>query len=327
MRSRTRAALVAVTAALTVLVSGGCAASTGPELVPLRDTSGSTDFFVDPDSAAAAQVREWAAAGRTADAEQLRKIAEQPLPFRPAGEPDQIAQDVLAYVGRASEARKRPLLVASGLAGEPCAADPDAYQAWLAGLVSGLGDASSTVVLEPGAVPRALACPDPAARDRAYGLLTDAVVILGSAGATVYLDAGPVEPGTDVDALASALRSSGVEEGHGFSVNVGGTRSTEESTEVGSHLADLLGGKPFVIDTSRNGPAGGSPAEESASSCNPRESVLGAPPTTQTGDPRVDALLWITSPGVSDGACNPGDPAEGQWWPDYALGVAERSSG
>jgi endoglucanase len=327
MRSRPRAALVAVTAALTVLVAGGCAASTGPkpELVPPGDSLGSTDFFVDPDSAAAAQVREWSSAGRTADAEQLRKIAEQPLPFRPVGDPDQIALDVLEYVGRASDARKRPLLVASALAGDPCAADPDAYQAWLAGLVGGLGDASSTVVLEPGAVSRALACSDSAARERAYGLLSDAVAILGSAGATVYLDAGPVEPGTDLDGLAAGLRSSGIADAHGFSVNVGGTQSTEESTSVGSQLADLVDGKPFVIDTSRNGPADGSTTEESASSCNPQESALGNPPTTQTGDPRVDALLWITSPGVSDGPCRPGDPAEGEWWPEYALGIAERS--
>jgi endoglucanase len=30
-------------------------------------------------------------------------------------------------------------------------------------------------------------------------------------------------------------------------------------------------------------------------------------------------------PGFSDGTCN-GGPAAGTWWPDYALGLAERAA-
>ena len=36
------------------------------------------------------------------------------------------------------------------------------------------------------------------------------------------------------------------------------------------------------------------------------------------------ALLWIKQPGESDGTCN-GGPNAGQWWADYALGLAQRA--
>ena len=49
-------------------------------------------------------------------------------------------------------------------------------------------------------------------------------------------------------------------------------------------------------------------------------------PTAQTGDPLVDALLWIKRPGESDGACNGGPPA-GTWWPEDALGARPAGRG
>jgi endoglucanase len=43
-----------------------------------------------------------------------------------------------------------------------------------------------------------------------------------------------------------------------------------------------------------------------------------------TGNPLVDALLWVKIPGESDGKCHHG-PRAGRWWPSYALGLAERA--
>ena len=37
------------------------------------------------------------------------------------------------------------------------------------------------------------------------------------------------------------------------------------------------------------------------------------------------AYLWVKRPGESDGPCN-GGPSAGQWWPEYALGLAQRQS-
>lgn len=47
---------------------------------------------------------------------------------------------------------------------------------------------------------------------------------------------------------------------------------------------------------------------------------------TATGEPALDAYLWIKRPGESDGECR-GGPAAGQWWPEYALGPARNSAG
>ncbi|MGW5026607.1 glycoside hydrolase family 6 protein, partial [Streptomyces albidoflavus] len=50
------------------------------------------------------------------------------------------------------------------------------------------------------------------------------------------------------------------------------------------------------------------------------------PPTTRTGDPLLDAYLWIKRPGESDGSCR-GGPSAGTWWPEYALGLARNTKG
>jgi endoglucanase len=86
-------------------------------------------------------------------------------------------------------------------------------------------------------------------------------------------------------------------------------------------LAGALGGKHFIIDTSRNGNG-----PLSGAWCNPPGRALGTPPTTGTGEPIVDAFLWIKRPGESDGTCE-GGPAAGRWWPEYALELARNATG
>ncbi|WP_338496031.1 glycoside hydrolase family 6 protein [Streptomyces sp. SJL17-4] len=91
--------------------------------------------------------------------------------------------------------------------------------------------------------------------------------------------------------------------------------------DCGRHSA---GGKPFVIDTSRNenGPwTQGDPAD---SWCNPPGRALGEPPTRATGDPLVAAYLWIKRPGESDGTCR-GGPKAGEWFDPYAQELARNA--
>ncbi|MDN5857965.1 MAG: glycoside hydrolase family 6 protein, partial [Pseudonocardia sp.] len=59
--------------------------------------------------------------------------------------------------------------------------------------------------------------------------------------------------------------------------------------------------------------------------CNPPGRALGAPPTFSTGEPLVDAFLWVKRVGESDGACRPGEPDAGQWMPQYALELARNA--
>ncbi|HZQ81002.1 MAG TPA: glycoside hydrolase family 6 protein [Gaiellaceae bacterium] len=101
----------------------------------------------------------------------------------------------------------------------------------------------------------------------------------------------------------------------------------------------------FVIDTSRNGQgawdwaSAGYPDSGTAQDwCNPPGRGLGARPTANTGVPLLDALLWVKTPGESDGSCTRGtagpsdpewgitDPAAGAWFPQQALQLAQLAS-
>jgi len=99
----------------------------------------------------------------------------------------------------------------------------------------------------------------------------------------------------------------------------------------------------FVIDTSRNGqgpwtPPADHPAGDPQDWCNPPARGLGYRPTANTGQPLVDAYLWIKIPGESDGQCyrwtsgplDPvrgiQDPSAGQWFPDMALELARNAN-
>ena len=119
--------------------------------------------------------------------------------------------------------------------------------------------------------------------------------------------------------MAPRLIAAGIGFADGFSLNVSNFHTAETNTAYGQALAGLLGGKRFVIDTSRNGLGGSDPYDW----CNPAGRALGTPATAITGHPLVDAYLWIKRPGESDGTCN-GGPAAGGWWGEYALGLAAR---
>lgn len=340
-------AVVRTHSALSALVSGALVAATvvgcgtaadapAPALPAPASTVSASDsgYFVDWKSPARAQVQQWEDQGRDEDADQIRKIAGQPFPLWSTGDVAAVEAETRDYVARAEGAGQRPLLVAYNVPHRDCgsfsgggAPDGDYYRNWIAALVRGLDATPSTVVLEPDAVPHEISgCVDGALRDERYALLGQAIDALKAGGATVYIDAG--NPGfvSDVDALAAALTRSGVRRADGFSLNVANFYPTAANVEFGRRISQKLGGSHFVIDTSRNGRGTATGAEigDAPAFCNPPGRGLGPNPTTDTADPLVDALLWVKRPGESDGACRPGEPAAGQWYPDYALGLAQR---
>ncbi|WP_242623267.1 glycoside hydrolase family 6 protein [Pseudonocardia sediminis] len=331
-------ALVSGALVAATLVGCGTATDTPPATglpAPTSTSSASeSGYFVDWKSPAQSQVQQWEAEGRSDDAEQIRKIASQPFPMWPTGDVAAVEGETRDYVGRAKDANQRPLLVAYNVPHRDCgsfsgggAPNGDYYRNWIAGLVRGLDGTPSTVVLEPDAVPHEISgCVDGALRDERYALLGQAIDALKAGGAAVYIDAG--NPGfiSDVDALSGALDRSGVKRADGFSLNVANFYPTAASVEFGTRISQKLGGSHFVVDTSRNGrgPATQQEIGDAPAFCNPPGRGLGANPTTNTGNPLVDALLWVKRPGESDGACRPGEPAAGQWYPDYALGLAQR---
>lgn len=97
--------------------------------------------------------------------------------------------------------------------------------------------------------------------------------------------------------------------------------------------------KHAVIDTSRNGKGSWKPPtgkyRDAEVWCNPPGRGLGRLPSLESGNPYVDAFLWVKVPGESDGEClrgtsGPADPERrvaappaGRWFPAQARELIE----
>ncbi|MGW9115508.1 glycoside hydrolase family 6 protein [Streptomyces sp. NPDC055663] len=335
-----RAGAGAVAAAVAVLLLAGCFSDPDPD--PGRDPGpspargatgrspgGGDRYWVNPDGNAARQFAAYTRDGDRRGAALIERIAR-----RPVGEwigPDTPEAEARGLTEAAGKAGREALLVLYNIPHRDCgqfsrggAADGNAYRAWLEGVARGIGDRRATVVLEPDALLHMVdGCTPREFHEERYDLLKGAVERLGrQPGVRVYVDAGNAGWHTP-DALFRPLRRAGIGAADGFAVNVSNFQTTRASTEFGKRLSAKVGGKPFVIDTSRNGNGpyrGGAPGD---SWCNPPGRALGEAPTTDTGDGLVDAYLWIKRPGESDGDCR-GGPKAGAWWPEYALGPASR---
>lgn len=175
----------------------------------------------------------------------------------------------------------------------------DSYATWISTLISRLGPAHAVVVVEPDAV--AADCFD----DERAATLRGAVAKLVAAGHHVYLDAGHpnwVKSGP----MADRLLRSGVAGAEGVSLNVSNRYPTPVVAAFGEELSDLIGGRDYLIDTSRNGSAT-TPADPAAVAddwCNRPDQALG-PQQVGSPDPatwpHLAAALWIKPPGESDG--------------------------
>ncbi|MEU1131517.1 glycoside hydrolase family 6 protein [Streptomyces sp. NPDC005900] len=333
----------ALTALAAIGLTAGCSSGSGSGADSARsagaDASGPStarakpaphSFWVDPDSPAARQVAEWERQGRTQDAEALRRIAEQPVAVWPAG--DDPAHDITEATRGAAKEGRTAVLVAYNIPHRDCgqhsaggASSADSYRSWVDAFADAIGSAPALVVLEPDAVPHIVDGCTPAEyhADR-YQLLSEAIQRLKrQPKVKVYLDAG--NPGwiTEAHKLSEPLLQAGVAQADGFSLNVSNFQSDAVTKAYGRTLSATVGDKHFVMDTSRNGrgPLAGGRRD---AWCNPPGRGLGTPPTDRTGDPLLDAVLWIKRPGDSDGPCR-GGPAAGQWWPDYALGLARNA--
>jgi hypothetical protein len=283
-------------------------------------------WYVDPSSNAKRQADAWRAT-RPADAALMDKIAAQPEADWFGDWSGPVQQAVDTRVSTIAAAGALPVLVAYDIPLRDCssysgggAGSPDAYRMWIRAFSAGIGGRPAAVVLEPDAL-AGLDCLSPADRQTRFALLRDAISVLTShPEVSVYLDAGNSNWHTASD-IAGRLEQAGVAQAQGFALDVSNFVATATETRYGDAVSALTGGKHFVVDTSRNGRG---PAPD-AQWCNPSGRALGDRPTATTGDPLADAFLWIKHPGESDGTCN-GGPSAGEWWADYALGLAQRAA-
>lgn len=241
------------------------------------------------------QARTWANAHQATG--WLKPVLQQPQALWANGPTD------LPAVERASRAaarqERRLVVVAYDILDRSCnqgqqgAAGPTRYLDFIAQLVQALDGRPAVVVLEPDAIAATCYTPDRGA------LLHRASESLTGAGHFVYLDAGHSDWQSS-GVMAERLIQSGITHAAGFSLNVSARGATADVQAYGQELSDLVGGRPFVLDTSRNG-LGPSPDRPGRSGwCNPERQGLGSRPNTKRVRDNV-AQLWIKSPGESDG--------------------------
>jgi endoglucanase len=278
-------------------------------------------LYVDPASAAKRQADAWRNS-RPADAALMDKIASQPIAQWVGGWNVDIGRDISNAVSRITGANSLPVFVAYNIPGRDCgqysaggANGSDAYKRWIRAFANGLGGRRAVVILEPDAL-AGMNCLSKPLQEERVNLIHDAVRVLKAKRAAVYIDAGHarwVEPGE----MANRLNRAGIADADGFSLNISNFLGNSVNIAYGTEVSKRVGGKHFIIDTSRNG----TNSSSAGNWCNPQGQRVGSAPTTRTGNPLVDAFLWIKTPGESDGTCG-GGPAAGKWWAEYALGLA-----
>jgi endoglucanase len=326
LRDVTAEKIVRLAAVSSVVAVAGVSMGFAPAFSITKDMGRATStpnplagekLYVDPASNARRQADNWRTS-RSADARVLDIIAQQPQAFwinEWAGNPKSAVKNIVAQVGRADAL---PVLVAYNIPNRDCgshsaggAKNGAAYKRWIRDFAAGLSGKASIVVLEPDAL--AAEC----ANQERTDLLRDAVQVLKSAGAAVYIDAG--NPNwIPANVMGDRLNKAGISMADGFALNVSNFYRNSDNIAYGEKVSRVVGGKHFIIDTSRNG-NGSSNGEW----CNPAGRALGNAPTVETHHKLVDAFLWIKRPGESDGACG-GGPNAGKWWGDYALQLAKR---
>jgi endoglucanase len=265
-------------------------------------------------------------ASRPADAAEIQKIANQPWAKWISGGTTAIPQGDIDWINARYGEGKVPLIVAYSIPSRDTGglasggqSGASAYKSWIDSLAAAIGNRRAIVVLEPDALPQIsnLSTTDQSTR---YALINYAVNALkAKSGIAVYLDAGNPLWVSTTD-MAPRLGQAGIAKADGFSLNVSNFCTTSSCISYGDALSSLVGGKHYIVDTSRNGLGPTSDGQW----CNPSGRALGPKPLSPTGDTLCDAFVWVKAPGYSDGGCN-GGPSWG-WWADYALGLAQRAS-
>ena len=270
---------------------------------------------------------------RRHDAGQIRKIAEQPTGEWIGPENPEDAGPGL-HRGRRrgrtgtrcwSSTTSRTATAASSPGAAPPTATPTAR--WIDSVAEGIGDRPATVILEP-----------------------DAVLHMVDNCTPRGVPRGALRP-----AQGRRRASSPVAEEHEGLPRRGQRRLGQARTRSSSRSSAPASTRPTASrSTSRTSTPPRTPSPTASSSrrrsaASPSSSTPAATATgpTRRGDPRsagairpaapwarrrrrpprdplVDAYLWVKRPGESDGECK-GGPKAGDWWPEYALGLAQAS--
>ncbi len=171
--------------------------------------------------------------------------------------------------------------------------DEQAYETWVNGIATGLGDRHAVVILEPDALAQLNSCLDNAQQQARLQMLSYAVKTLQTKSDQVYLDAGHSN-WVPAAQMAARLRAADVAQAYGFALNVSNFDPTHREIGYAAALDRDLGmAKRFVVDTSRNGNAGaGGPVHLDAGGGELARQLF--------TDPDTQAAIWVRA--------HPGDP-------------------
>lgn len=183
------------------------------------------------------------------------------------------------------------------------------YLEFICDVVYGLNTKEALIILEPDLMPNAFSRSQHEFDD-AILLINDSLKILKNTNCKIYIDIGHPYWLKYDDAINILFNISN--DYHGFSLNVSNFVPTSECIAYGQIISQQIG-KPFVIDTSRNGNL----TYDITTVFNPPNRRIGPAPTMSTGLKNVDGLLWIKVPGESDGRSN-GFPNAGRFSKKYA---------
>jgi len=196
------------------------------------------------------------------------------------------------------------------------------YYSWIGSIGAAIGDRKAIIVLEPDAIALSVErakITEEKARERIEMLRVAVDILKKQPNVKIYLDASMWNaPGWEThQQRASLMNSAGLQNAHGFSVNVSGFKKTADSETWAKQLQAVVG-KPFIIDTSRNG-NGDWITNDPQPWCNPPGRALGLQPDLTKG------YLWLKRPGESDGTCR-GFPSAGTFVPSIAIEMSRNAS-
>jgi endoglucanase len=204
-----------------------------------------------------------------------------------------------------------------------------AYHDFIEGFAQGIGSYRAVLFLEEDAVITS-PCLTAHGLDVRMQELSDAINVLTAncPHLVIYLDAGAADA-LSARHAASLLARAGVAKIQGFFLNSTHFDWTSKEIRYGEQISRMTGGKHFVVNTGENGRGPLAPRDIVKDGnevlCNPPGRGLGPLPTADTGYPNVDAFAWTSNPGESGGACVPGAPPTGAYWPQYALGLVRNA--
>ncbi|GAA4917434.1 glycoside hydrolase family 6 protein [Streptomonospora salina] len=290
---------------------------------PTPASAAESEFYVNPDTAAAQWVRDNpqdsradVIANRIADVPQGTWFTEY--------NPDSVQGEVDALVGAAESDGTTPIMVVYNIPNRDCsnhsgggAPDHSSYRDWVDQVAAGLDGRPATIVVEPDVLSLMSDCMDQGQQNQVMDSIAYAgkTLMAGSSQARVYFDAGHSgwhSPGE----IASRLNGADIaNSAHGVATNTSNYNRTDDEVSYARQIVDATGHSDLraVVDTSRNGNG-----PQGSEWCDPEGRALGTESTTDTGSSVVDAFLWVKLPGEADGCA----ASAGEFVPQLAYDMA-----